>query len=189
MKIKTFTNWRHISSDWTGQFKTLAIMHYTVSVSSVVHTICKTMMVSHQTFQSGPNRFFHFLTRFWHDPDISSFRLGCPNFTFPNFDPTPVGGTSCSLFFPDQAIYQGHPRFRYAIPHFENNIVGHCSFLNRRQLGPWYNKGPRDWQNNFACYNEVLLYQGSFAYSLPYIILPNRGSHSLDWKAFAMIKK
>ena len=39
-------------------------------------------------------------------------RLGCPNFTYPSFDPTPVGGTSCSMFFPDQAIYQGHPRFR-----------------------------------------------------------------------------
>lgn len=38
-------------------------------------------------------------------------RLGCPNFTYPSFDPSPGGGTSCSMFFPDQAIYQGHPRF------------------------------------------------------------------------------
>ena len=50
---------------------------------------------------------------------FNSFRLGCPNFTFPNFEPTPVGGTSCSLFFPDQAIYQGHPRFRYVTVHVQ----------------------------------------------------------------------
>lgn len=39
-------------------------------------------------------------------------RLGCPNFTYPNFKPTPGKGISSSLFFPDQAVFQGHPRFR-----------------------------------------------------------------------------
>lgn len=43
----------------------------------------------------------------------NTFRLGCPNFTYPNFKPTPGKGISSSLFFPDQAVFQGHPRFRY----------------------------------------------------------------------------
>ncbi|XP_078356299.1 glutamate--cysteine ligase catalytic subunit-like [Oculina patagonica] len=38
-------------------------------------------------------------------------RLGCPNFTYPNVCPTPKEGLSCSLFFPDQAVYQEHSRF------------------------------------------------------------------------------
>lgn len=39
-------------------------------------------------------------------------RLGCPNFTSPPFDPQPENGVSRSLFFPDEAIYPGHPRFK-----------------------------------------------------------------------------
>ncbi|VDP85464.1 unnamed protein product [Echinostoma caproni] len=38
-------------------------------------------------------------------------RLGCPDFSYPSFVPTPHEGASRSLFFPDQAITQGHPRF------------------------------------------------------------------------------
>ncbi|XP_069462231.1 glutamate--cysteine ligase catalytic subunit [Ambystoma mexicanum] len=43
---------------------------------------------------------------------ITAFpRLGCPGFTFPEFEPTPVeAGASKSLFFPDEAINK-HPRF------------------------------------------------------------------------------
>uniref|UniRef100_A0A8C7TE74 Glutamate--cysteine ligase n=1 Tax=Oncorhynchus mykiss TaxID=8022 RepID=A0A8C7TE74_ONCMY len=43
---------------------------------------------------------------------ITSFpRLGCPGFTQPEYNPTPVEkGVSKSLFFPDEAI-NGHPRF------------------------------------------------------------------------------
>ncbi|XP_069582888.1 glutamate--cysteine ligase catalytic subunit isoform X1 [Ranitomeya imitator] len=43
---------------------------------------------------------------------ITSFpRLGCPGFTMPEFQPTPVEqGASKSLFFPDEAINK-HPRF------------------------------------------------------------------------------
>ncbi|XP_075718072.1 glutamate--cysteine ligase catalytic subunit [Rhinoderma darwinii] len=43
---------------------------------------------------------------------ITSFpRLGCPGFTLPEFQPTPVEqGASKSLFFPDEAINK-HPRF------------------------------------------------------------------------------
>ncbi|XP_050705297.1 glutamate--cysteine ligase-like [Eriocheir sinensis] len=37
-------------------------------------------------------------------------RLGCPDFTFPPTWPDPNNGASCSLFFPDAAITQGHPR-------------------------------------------------------------------------------
>ncbi|XP_019376114.1 PREDICTED: glutamate--cysteine ligase catalytic subunit isoform X3 [Gavialis gangeticus] len=43
---------------------------------------------------------------------VTSFpRLGCPGFTLPEREPTPVeGGVSKSLFFPDEAINK-HPRF------------------------------------------------------------------------------
>nr|ACC86274.1 glutamate-cysteine ligase catalytic subunit [Exaiptasia diaphana] len=38
-------------------------------------------------------------------------RLGCPNFTWPNHETTPGKGVTTSLFYPDMAIFQGHPRF------------------------------------------------------------------------------
>jgi glutamate--cysteine ligase catalytic subunit len=38
-------------------------------------------------------------------------RLGCPNFTDPTHQPTPTSGASHSLFFPDEAIWTGHPRY------------------------------------------------------------------------------
>lgn len=44
---------------------------------------------------------------------ITNFpRLGCPNFTSPPYSPTPQSGVTRSLFFPDQAIFPGHPRFK-----------------------------------------------------------------------------
>ncbi|XP_065843701.1 glutamate--cysteine ligase catalytic subunit-like isoform X2 [Oscarella lobularis] len=42
-------------------------------------------------------------------------RIGCPDFTQPIYRPTPqpeADGASRSVFYPDQAIYPGHPRFR-----------------------------------------------------------------------------
>ncbi|XP_025829413.1 glutamate--cysteine ligase [Agrilus planipennis] len=39
-------------------------------------------------------------------------RLGCPDFTDPPTQPTPNEGVTRSLFFPDEAIYNGHPRFK-----------------------------------------------------------------------------
>ncbi|CAB0033817.1 unnamed protein product [Trichogramma brassicae] len=39
-------------------------------------------------------------------------RLGAPDFTDPPAVPTPQDGASKSLFFPDQAIFLGHPRFQ-----------------------------------------------------------------------------
>ncbi|XP_060604776.1 glutamate--cysteine ligase catalytic subunit-like [Ruditapes philippinarum] len=39
-------------------------------------------------------------------------RLGCGNFTDPITKPTPTDGASHSLFYADQVIFQGHPRFR-----------------------------------------------------------------------------
>lgn len=39
-------------------------------------------------------------------------RMGCPDFTFPSYSPTPNEGISHSLFFPDKAIFDGHPRFK-----------------------------------------------------------------------------
>lgn len=52
------------------------------------------------------------------DPDevvmsITNYpRLGCPDFTFPPAKPQPETSASGSLFFPDEAIYAGHPRFK-----------------------------------------------------------------------------
>ncbi|XP_046813334.1 glutamate--cysteine ligase catalytic subunit isoform X1 [Vespa crabro] len=39
-------------------------------------------------------------------------RLGASDFTDPPVVPTPNDGASRSLFFPDEAIYPGHPRFK-----------------------------------------------------------------------------
>lgn len=44
---------------------------------------------------------------------ITSFpRLGCQDFTFPQTKPTPDEGATRSLFFPDEVIFPGHPRFK-----------------------------------------------------------------------------
>ncbi|XP_060522257.1 glutamate--cysteine ligase [Cylas formicarius] len=43
---------------------------------------------------------------------ITAFpRLGCENFTDPPTVPTPNEGNTRSLFFPDAAVFPGHPRF------------------------------------------------------------------------------
>lgn len=46
---------------------------------------------------------------------ITNFpRLGCPEFTFPVYPPRPddPGSSNRSCYFPDEAIFPGHPRFR-----------------------------------------------------------------------------
>ncbi|XP_053213093.1 glutamate--cysteine ligase catalytic subunit-like [Panonychus citri] len=44
---------------------------------------------------------------------ITSFpRLGCKDFTWPLIHHDPAKSVTGSIFFPDKAIYQGHPRFR-----------------------------------------------------------------------------
>ncbi|XP_045541951.1 glutamate--cysteine ligase catalytic subunit isoform X2 [Papilio machaon] len=44
---------------------------------------------------------------------ITNFpRLGCPNFTSPPFTPNPKTGVTLSHYFPDEAIFPGHPRFK-----------------------------------------------------------------------------
>lgn len=51
-----------------------------------------------------------------HDETIMSLtsfpRLGCPQFTHPIYEPQPRTSASGSLFFPDEAIFGGHPRFK-----------------------------------------------------------------------------
>lgn len=44
--------------------------------------------------------------------NIFSYRTGAPDFTDPPTQPTPNTGVSRSLFFPDEAIYPNHPRFK-----------------------------------------------------------------------------
>ncbi|PVD31967.1 hypothetical protein C0Q70_07393 [Pomacea canaliculata] len=39
-------------------------------------------------------------------------RLGTAEFTDPAYNPDPINGASCSIFFPDEAINSGHPRFK-----------------------------------------------------------------------------
>ncbi|OQV17458.1 Glutamate--cysteine ligase catalytic subunit [Hypsibius exemplaris] len=39
-------------------------------------------------------------------------RLGCPSFTFPPLKVTPRDGVTHSLFFPDDAIFPAHPRYK-----------------------------------------------------------------------------
>lgn len=39
-------------------------------------------------------------------------RLGCPDFTRPPTRPNSAEGYSHSLFFPDDAVYSAHPRFK-----------------------------------------------------------------------------
>lgn len=39
-------------------------------------------------------------------------QLGCNNFTYPEYKPTPNDGVTRSLFYPDEAIFPGHPRFK-----------------------------------------------------------------------------
>ncbi|XP_068628616.1 glutamate--cysteine ligase [Battus philenor] len=44
---------------------------------------------------------------------ITNFpRLGCANFTSPPIVPKPKSGVTLSHFFPDEAIFPGHPRFK-----------------------------------------------------------------------------
>ena len=44
---------------------------------------------------------------------LTSFaRIGCPGFTVPEHDPKEDGAVSNSLFFPDSAIWSGHPRYK-----------------------------------------------------------------------------
>lgn len=42
----------------------------------------------------------------------NNYRLGAPDFTDPPAVPNPQSGASRSLFFPDEAIFSGHPRFK-----------------------------------------------------------------------------
>lgn len=54
----------------------------------------------------------HFLDKDEHLIALTCFPLlGCENFTYPAHRPTPTIGTTRSLFYPDQAIFTGHPRF------------------------------------------------------------------------------
>lgn len=45
---------------------------------------------------------------------ISFPSLGTPDFTSPSYEPRPDGdnNSGCSIFFPDEAIYAGHPRYK-----------------------------------------------------------------------------
>ena len=51
-------------------------------------------------------------------------RLGCPDFTWPQFAATPdkEDGVARSAFFPDEAIFSGHPRWVLRSCHARNTV-------------------------------------------------------------------
>ena len=42
-------------------------------------------------------------------------RIGCPGFTLPEHTPNTTDSASNSLFFPDEAIWRSHPRYRLGL--------------------------------------------------------------------------
>uniref|UniRef100_A0A8C7JUJ3 Glutamate--cysteine ligase n=1 Tax=Oncorhynchus kisutch TaxID=8019 RepID=A0A8C7JUJ3_ONCKI len=81
---------------------------------------------------------------------ITSFpRLGCPGFTQPEYNPTPVEkGVSKSLFFPDEAI-NGHPRFSTLTRNIrhrrgEKVVINVPIFKDKCTPSPFVEKFPED---------------------------------------------
>lgn len=56
---------------------------------------------------------------------ISFPALGTPDFTSPSYEPRPDDDKSCgcSLFFPDEAIYAGHPRYGMLFCNVFGNVM------------------------------------------------------------------
>ncbi len=80
----------------------------------------------------------------------ANFRLGCPNFTYPPARATPdsAEAVSRSLFFPDAAIFPGHPRFKYVhvplLTFFLNNQLIFDSFKDADEdysIKTWFQSG------------------------------------------------
>ncbi|CAJ0930648.1 unnamed protein product [Ranitomeya imitator] len=68
------------------------------SLPEITGTVCEGEAETQQEKHTGQHQLY-------------ALRLGCPGFTMPEFQPTPVEqGASKSLFFPDEAINK-HPRF------------------------------------------------------------------------------
>ncbi|XP_042704740.2 glutamate--cysteine ligase catalytic subunit isoform X2 [Chrysemys picta bellii] len=81
---------------------------------------------------------------------VTSFpRLGCPGFTLPECEPTPVeGGASKSLFFPDDAINK-HPRFSTLTRNIrhrrgEKVVINVPIFKDKNTPSPLIETFPRD---------------------------------------------
>lgn len=75
---------------------------------------------------------------------ITSFpRLGCPNFTHPLCNPKPETSASGSLFFPDEAIFGGHPRFKTLVKNIRSRrrrkvIINLPIFRDTHTPDPFY---------------------------------------------------
>ncbi|XP_050806708.1 glutamate--cysteine ligase catalytic subunit isoform X1 [Gopherus flavomarginatus] len=81
---------------------------------------------------------------------VTSFpRLGCPGFTLPECEPTPVeGGASKSLFFPDEAINK-HPRFSTLTRNIrhrrgEKVVINVPIFKDKNTPSPFIETFPKD---------------------------------------------
>ncbi|XP_064412511.1 glutamate--cysteine ligase catalytic subunit isoform X3 [Latimeria chalumnae] len=81
---------------------------------------------------------------------ITSFpRLGCPGFTFPEYEPKPVEkGASKSLFFPDEGI-NTHPRFSTLTRNIrhrrgEKVVINVPIFKDQNTPSPFLEKFPND---------------------------------------------
>ncbi|XP_065919310.1 glutamate--cysteine ligase catalytic subunit-like [Dysidea avara] len=69
-------------------------------------------------------------------------RLGCPGFTHPQYEPTPSNGVSNSLFFPDEAIWYSHPRFKVLTENIrlrrgENQVVNTPVYKDKNTPNPF----------------------------------------------------
>uniref|UniRef100_A0A8C8SCN7 Glutamate--cysteine ligase n=1 Tax=Pelusios castaneus TaxID=367368 RepID=A0A8C8SCN7_9SAUR len=81
---------------------------------------------------------------------VTSFpRLGCPGFTLPECEPTPVeGGASKSLFFPDEGINK-HPRFSTLTRNIrhrrgEKVVINVPIFKDKNTPSPFIETFPKD---------------------------------------------
>ena len=56
-------------------------------------------------------------------PPSPPLRLGCPQFTEPHYDLKVDASASRSLFYPDEAIWTGHPRYMWAWQTYESMFI------------------------------------------------------------------
>lgn len=99
---KTSTLWRPEYADYMVEGTPGAPYEHQISCFNRVEA---NMRLRRKQVQDilGPDEYILSVTAYPH--------LGCKEFTWPTYTTTPGQGVTTSLFFVDQAIYPGHPRF------------------------------------------------------------------------------